>query len=167
MYERSIDADNGKGIYGVDLNRNWPIGYGIGASKDPSSIVYQGPNPLSEPETSLVAKFISERKDKIKAGIDFHSYSELILRSYGYKSDRHPDEDENAALAAALNKAVKDVHGADYRSIRGVDLYPAGGGFDDAMTEYFGFKGFTFELRDTGRYGFVLPPSFIKVCKKC
>ena len=32
----------GSSCLGVDLNRNFPEGYGIGASKDPCSEVYQG-----------------------------------------------------------------------------------------------------------------------------
>ena len=46
---RKNRRDNGDGTFGVDLNRNFSIGYQ--KSQDTASNVYSGPKPFSEPET--------------------------------------------------------------------------------------------------------------------
>lgn len=69
---------------GVDLNRNfnflWPSG--IGTSTDPSSNIYKGEQPFSEPEIkNLVHLF--DTYPGTAYYVDIHSYSELILYSWG------------------------------------------------------------------------------------
>ena len=56
---------------------------------------------------------------------------------------------------------IYESSGTLYKSIRGGDMYEAGGCTDDWMTSKAGMIGFTLELRDTGNYGFNLPPSQI------
>lgn len=58
----ALNADNyniqRQNAHGVDLNRNFAIGWGTGGSIDPNSPYYRGPSPLSEPESrSLVDVF--------------------------------------------------------------------------------------------------------------
>ena len=69
---------NRRGGYGVDLNRNWKAGFGVGSSSNIGSQVYRGTHALSEPENESVDKYI--KKHSIKFGIDFHCYSEVLLR---------------------------------------------------------------------------------------
>lgn len=157
---RKNRRNNGGGVYGVDLNRNWQIGYGIGASKSPSSITYQGPHSLSEPESIAYDKFIRQFPS-IKAGIDFHSYSELVLRPWDYQEAVSADEQKLKVLGASMQEAIFKVHGVKYQNIRGVELYPAGGALNDQFYGEYKFAGYTIELRDTGRYGFLLPPDQI------
>jgi murein tripeptide amidase MpaA len=150
------------GSFGVDMNRNWPIRWGgPGASTDPRSDTYMGTSPASEPETQNVIKYFNQTG--FAAALDFHAYSQLLLRPWQWSSASCPDETKLNALGAKMVEAIR-VNGAQtYRNIRGSQLYVHSG----AMVDYFyGEKkilGYTVELRPTSSssYGFVLPPQFI------
>ena len=74
----------------TDLNRNWSFQWGCcgGSSGSVSSETYRGPSAFSAPETQVVRNFVNSRVvggvQQIKAHIDWHTYSELILWPYGY-----------------------------------------------------------------------------------
>jgi murein tripeptide amidase MpaA len=159
---RKNRRDNGNGSFGVDLNRNWPTGFGVGASNNTDSLIYNGPYPLSEPETASVFNYLRSFLGNIKAGIDFHSYSQLILRPYGYKNQPSADEDKLKALGAEMQSAIASVTKEPYQNIRSIELYPAGGTLDDDFYASQKMAGYTIELRDTGTYGFILPVDQIK-----
>ncbi len=76
------------GEIGVDLNRNYPFGWGSGCSgsSNPYSETYKGPSPASEEETLTMIAFTQDRHfAKI---IDYHSYGREVL--YGYCCHSHP-----------------------------------------------------------------------------
>jgi len=98
------------GDVGIDLNRNYPFGWGApcGGSTNPSSATYRGPGPSSEEEVqSLIGLSRAQRFSKV---IDFHSFAEEVRR--GYPCANLPaaiDQvslDEAAALAAAATYQV-------------------------------------------------------------
>src|SRR5690606_10115919 len=78
---------------GTDLNRNWGYKWGCcgGASDNPSSETYRGSAPFSAPETAALRDFVNSRvvdgTQQIKAAIDFHTYSELVLWPFGHTTD--------------------------------------------------------------------------------
>ena len=85
---------NGDGTYGVDLNRNWGYMWGydnIGSSPNPSSQTYRGTAPFSEPETSIVRDFCNEQEVQIT--LNYHTYSNLLLHPWGYKTEHTPDHE--------------------------------------------------------------------------
>ena len=59
-----------------------------GSSGTFSSETYRGAAAFSAPETQRVRDFVNSRvvggAQQIKAHIDFHTYSELVLWPYGY-----------------------------------------------------------------------------------
>ncbi len=140
-----------------------------GASPTPSSDTYRGTAAFSEPETANIRDYIAKLKAAgvdIRAGIDIHSYSQLILRPYGwcYPDEQKPaNEVELKALGDSMAKAIKDTHGMVYTSEHAAELYIASGGADDWLFDKATSKriGLTVELRDTGRYGFLLPANQI------
>ena len=117
-----------------------------------------GTKPASEIETQNVIKFFNETK--IDGALDFHSYSQLLLRPWQWTTSSSPDESGLMSLGEKMAKAIQ-ANGEPYRNIRGSQLYVHSG----AMVDFFyGDKkifGYTVELRDRGRYGFALPPSLI------
>jgi len=161
---------NKDGSYGVDLNRNWGNHWGEGgASTQPSSDTYRGTAAFSEPESANVVAFLNKIKSEgavIEAAIDFHAYSQLILRPFGWVT---PDEEtpkndrELKSITDEMRDIIKKVHGTSFTSEHAAELYIASGGADDwfAAEATAQNKGLTFELRDTGRYGFLLPASQI------
>lgn len=72
--------------------------------------------------------------------------------------------DELAALGQSTAKAIFDVHGKTYVTGQTTEtLYPAAGGSDDWAFEDGPVRlSYTFELRDTGEYGFKLPENQIQ-----
>ncbi len=82
---RKNRRNNGGGVYGVDLNRNYGFKWGYdnyGSSPDPSSTTYRGTAAFSEPESQAVSDFILSRP--IVTSWDTHTYGNLYLCPFGY-----------------------------------------------------------------------------------
>jgi hypothetical protein len=79
-YWRKNRRANDDGTFGVDINRNYGYRWGfddIGSSGVPSSDVYRGTGPFSEPETDAVRELFAGRD--FRAAISFHSFAQTIL----------------------------------------------------------------------------------------
>ncbi|XP_072897659.1 carboxypeptidase B-like [Hemitrygon akajei] len=154
----------GNSCTGTDPNRNFAAKWcSIGASNNPCSNVYCGPFVESESEVKAVADFVHYYLQHIKAYLVIHSYSQLLLFPYSYTfSYSHHHEELNALAGSAVAK-LRHLHGTNYRYGPGVStIYPAAGSSPDWAHDL-GIKyAFTFELRDTGEHGFLLPESLIK-----
>jgi hypothetical protein len=153
---------NAGGSFGVDLNRNWGFAWGeAGASSSPSSETYRGTAAFSEPETQAMRDFIIARPN-IAAYIDYHSYSQLVMWPFGPTAT--PPEHE-ATFSTVVNAAVarmRAVH--DFRHVTGTvfdTIYQTSGGSIDwvygANLPGRNIFAITFELRDKGQTGFLLP----------
>lgn len=154
---------NGGGVYGVDLNRNFATGWGgYGSSGDPESMTYRGPSAFSEPESAALRDYVLAHPN-IEAHIDFHSYSQLVLRPWGYvyEDPPEPDASEMAMLGDGMAQEIFDTHGKTYWSQPSYQLYLAAGTCADWVYDGAGAFSWTVELRDTGEYGFLLPPEQI------
>ncbi|XP_005402500.1 PREDICTED: carboxypeptidase A1 [Chinchilla lanigera] len=157
---RSLTA--GSSCVGVDPNRNWDAGFGkAGASSNPCSDTYHGKFANSEVEVKSIVDFVQSHGN-IKAFISIHSYSQLLLYPYGYKSEDAPDKEELDQLAKSAVTALASLYGTKYQYGSIIKtIYEASGSTVD-WTYSQGIKySYTFELRDTGRYGFLLPASQI------
>lgn len=159
---------NAGGSYGVDLNRNWDDHWGgEGSSGVPTSDTYRGTAPFSEPETKAVSNFMLSFNGGFVAAIDFHSYSQLILRPYGWTRTAPPDEAALKAVGDEMRAAILAVDNKAYTNQPSWALYFTTGGASD--WHYSKAKvplSYTIELRDTGRYGFLLPANQIVVTGK-
>ncbi|KFO27861.1 Carboxypeptidase B2 [Fukomys damarensis] len=161
---RSIHGRNG--CIGTDLNRNFDSKHWCeeGASSFSCSETYCGPYPESEPEVKAVANFLRRHIKHTKAYISMHSYSQQILFPYSYNRSKSKDHEELSLVAREAVRAIESIHkNTKYTHGSGSDtLYLAPGGSDDWIYDL-GIKySFTIELRDTGRYGFLLPERYIK-----
>jgi len=157
---------NRRGGYGVDLNRNWRSGFGgPGSSGVRSSETYRGEFALSEPETSNIVRYL-QNQTRILASIDFHSFSQLILRPWAQNNSLSRDENVHRVLGADLSNAILSVHRTNYRSIRAIEMYVASGYNSDHLYDINRFDAFLIELRpqSAGEGGFILPPRFILPC---
>uniref|UniRef100_A0AAQ6A3J5 Carboxypeptidase A1 n=1 Tax=Amphiprion ocellaris TaxID=80972 RepID=A0AAQ6A3J5_AMPOC len=162
MWRKTRKPNSGSSCVGVDPNRNWNAGFGLpGASSSPCSETYHGPRAESESEVKSIVDFVKSHGN-MKAFISIHSYSQMLLYPYGYT--RTPAKDE-AELHSLAKKAITDLaslYGTRYRYGSIIDtIYQASGSTVD-WTYNQGIKySYTFELRDTGRYGFILPANQI------
>ena len=153
---------NPNGSYGIDLNRNWSVGFGgPGSSGSQGSDTYRGPSAFSEPETAALSAYMTAHPE-IVASLDIHSYSQLILWPWGYQQPVTPDEPTFSAVGGAMRDLILAVHGMTYRPGATYDnIYPASGIASDWSYGARRIWGFSFELRDTGDTGFLLPASQI------
>ncbi|KFV98291.1 Carboxypeptidase A1, partial [Eurypyga helias] len=158
MWRKTRSRNPGSACIGVDPNRNWDAGFGgPGASRNPCSETYHGPYANSEPEVKAIVDFVKSHGN-IKAFVSIHSYSQLLLYPYGYTSAPAPDPQDTHQISEKAVAALSSLYGTAYTygSII-TTIYQASGGTID-WTYNQGIKySFTFELRDTGRYGFLLP----------
>jgi murein tripeptide amidase MpaA len=160
-------ANTSHPCWGVDLNRNWPHEWqGVGSSNNSCTQTYRGPSPGSEPEMSGMQHFADKLADShgLKLFIDWHSYSQLILSPYGYSCEVVPETNaEHVELMSATADAIESVYGTKYTTGPTCQtIYATNGGSSDYVYDVSGAEwSLAFELRDTGTYGFILPPEQI------
>nr|XP_021529582.1 carboxypeptidase A4 [Aotus nancymaae] len=162
LWRKTRSLNPGSPCVGADPNRNWNASFaGKGASDNPCSEVYHGPHANSEVEVKSVVDFI-QKHGNFKCFIDLHSYSQLLMYPYGYTAKKAPDAEELDKLARRAAKALASVSGTEYQvGPTCTTVYPASGSSIDWAYDN-GIKfAFTFELRDTGTYGFLLPANQI------
>ncbi|XP_021046686.1 carboxypeptidase A4 isoform X2 [Mus pahari] len=162
LWRKTRSRNPGSRCVGADPNRNWNASFaGEGASDNPCSEVYHGSHPNSEVEVKSVVDFI-QKHGNFKCFIDLHSYSQLLMYPYGYSVKKAPDAEELDDVARSAAKALASLSGTKYQvGPTCTTVYPASGSSVDWAYDN-GIKyAFTFELRDTGHYGFLLPANQI------
>jgi len=161
LWRKNRRANTG-GSFGVDLNRNWDDHWGgEGSSSNPTSDTYHGTAPFSEPETKAVSVYY-QQNGPYAGAIDYHSYSQLILRPYGWTTQLPPNDAESKLVGDGIRDHILSVHRVQYTSEPSWQLYYTAGTAQDWF--YAAGKAllaYTIELRDTGTYGFQLPPAQI------
>ncbi|KFO85285.1 Carboxypeptidase A2 [Buceros rhinoceros silvestris] len=162
LWRKTRSRSEGSPCIGVDPNRNWDAGFGgPGGSSDPCSDQYHGPKANSEVEVKSIVNFIKNHGN-VRAFLTLHSYSQLLMCPYGYKRTKPADYAELDALGRAAANSIQSLYGTAFTVGTIYDvIYQASGGsidwsYDNGIKYSFGF-----ELRDTGRYGFLLPSNQI------
>ncbi|MEV5435623.1 M14 family metallopeptidase [Streptomyces sp. NPDC052682] len=158
-WRKNRQPNSGSSYVGTDLNRNWNHRWGCcgGSSGSTSSETYRGPAAESAPEVKVVADFVRSRvvggKQQIKAGIDFHTYSELVLWPFGYTySDTTTGmtaDDYNAFRTVGQKMAASNGYTAQQSS----DLYITDGSIDDWLWGNQKIFGYTFEMYPSSSSG--------------
>jgi carboxypeptidase T len=155
---------NRQGRFGVDLNRNFSVGFGgTGSSGVPASETYRGPNAFSEPESRALRDLA--KREHVALHIDFHAYGQIVLYPWGFKGTPPADRDRLAAVGDRVTSAAIAAHGTPFTLSSGVEFYPAAGILTDWMYGEAGALSYTIELRPrwpAGTGGFVLPPEQIR-----
>jgi len=162
LWRKNRRANTG-GSYGVDLNRNWNDHWGgEGSSGTPTSDTYRGTAPFSEPESKAIGDYVLAN-GPFYGAIDYHSYSQLILRPYGWTTALPPNDVQAKLVGDTIRARILAVNNVAYTSEPSWQLYYTSG---TAQDWYYGEAkiplSYTIELRDTGTYGFQLPATQIK-----
>ncbi|KAJ6610781.1 hypothetical protein B0H10DRAFT_2058960 [Mycena sp. CBHHK59/15] len=140
---------------------------------DPCSHWYPGHRAFEAPEVNNIANYITTvngvgkgaNKGGIVAFVDLRSYGQMLAAPYSYKCDRMPKdaEDQMEALLGAA-QAGRVMYGTAFATGSLCELlYRAPGNMIDYVYARASIK-YTYAafLRDTGTYGFVLPPEWIR-----
>lgn len=157
---------------GRDINRNWEFAWDSnpqGASTNPNSQTYKGEAPTDAPETQGLDKLVRQLRDGagIKLYIDWHSYGQYILCPFGYKETLYaPELGKWTKAAGIVSETIRDSFEAQTTFTfgpSGAVLYPTTGSAPDHVYSVGRAEfAYTIELRDTGNFGFVLPPEYIR-----
>jgi len=163
FWRKTRKPNEGSSCKGTDPNRNWGYHWAEnGVSFDPCSEIYPGKEAFDNPEMANIRDYVQTLDPMPVLGHCFHSYSQLWLWPYGYAYDVYPDNwQEIEQLAIDASDALYDVHGTYFEPENSASLYPAAGASDDWYKSIGMRYSFTTELRDTGYYGFDLPPEQI------
>lgn len=159
----------GSSSYGTDLNRNFPFHWnttgGGGSSGYACDETYRGPVAMSEPETQNLVTYVAgtpgaggvysggvledRRPDNTTTPapddyrglfFDVHSYSQLVLWSWGDTSTPAP----NDAALRTLGRRMAWFN--NYTPQAAVELYPTDGTTDDTFYGFLGAPSYTIEL---------------------
>jgi len=140
---RKNRATNNNGTFGVDLNRNYGFKWGTGGSStNPSSDVYMGPAPFSEPESQAIKNLVDSLPNT-KVLLSFHTFSELILYPWGNTYDAIGNSRD---LSVFKKMAETMAQWNKYTPQQSSDLYIASGDTTDWAYGERGVFAFTFEL---------------------
>uniref|UniRef100_A0A3Q1GXR7 Carboxypeptidase A1 n=1 Tax=Acanthochromis polyacanthus TaxID=80966 RepID=A0A3Q1GXR7_9TELE len=132
-----------------------------GASGNPCSETYHGPKAESESEVKAIVDFVKSHGN-IKAFISIHSYSQMLMYPFGYTTTPAKDDAELHSLAEKAITDLASLYGTSYTYGSLIDTIYQASGITIDWTYNQGIKfSYTFELRDTGRYGFILPANQI------
>ncbi|KAB2974505.1 zinc carboxypeptidase [Streptomyces sp. SS1-1] len=163
-WRKNRQPNSGSSAVGTDLNRNWAYRWGCcgGSSGSASSETYRGARAESSPEVKVVADFVRGRivggKQQITAGIDFHTYSELVLWPFGYTySDTTTGmtaDDRNAFATVGRRMAASNGYTPEQSS----DLYITDGSIDDWLWGDQRIFSYTFEMYPRSGGGGFYPP---------
>ncbi|WP_327353766.1 M14 family metallopeptidase [Streptomyces sp. NBC_01304] len=163
-WRKNRQPNTGSSNVGTDLNRNWNYKWGCcgGSSGSTGSETYRGKAAESAPEVKVVSDFVRSRvvggKQQIKAGIDFHTYSELVLWPYGYTyNDTGPgltQDDRDAHAAVGKKMAASNRYTPEQSS----DLYITDGTIDDWLWGNQKIFSYTFEMYPSSGGGGFYPP---------
>lgn len=124
---RKNRRNNGGGVYGVDLNRNYGYGWGTtGTSTNTSSDTYCGTAPYSEPEVQAMRWLV--QNNKFVSAFNAHTYARSILFPIGTTTAEFADHHDY--FQAESNHMVQ-FNG--YTAMKSSALYPASGDSDDYM----------------------------------
>ncbi len=138
---RKNRRNNGGGIFGVDLNRNYDFQWGydnIGSSGSANSETYRGPAAASEREVAAMQTFMAAHS--FVTVLTVHCHGNLWLRPYGY------DVFDPANVADYIEVGDLAVEFNQYAHVPGTVLYPANGVTDDYDEGVHGSMAWTPEI---------------------
>jgi carboxypeptidase T len=140
---------------GADLNRNFNFEWNTGGSSaNQCNETYRGPSAASEPETKTVQNYarsifpdqrgpnLTDAAPASTSGLylDIHSYSQLVLWSWGNRSTPAP----NGTALQTLGRKFAFFN--NYTPQQAIGLYATSGTTDDFVYGDLGIPAYTFEL---------------------
>jgi len=108
---RKNRRQNADGTFGVDLNRNFSIGFS--PNKDTSSNVYSGPSAFSEPETRALKNF-TEDHSNITIALDYHSQGNVFFPAHNFIHEDATNATDLNLLAGNMAEEIRKVSGREY-----------------------------------------------------
>ena len=102
---------NSDGSFGVDLNRNFEVGFT--PNKDMTSNVYSGPHAFSEPETAALRDFVLDHTN-ITIALDYHSQGNVFFPAHNFIHEDAVDAIDLNLLAGNMAEEIRKESGREY-----------------------------------------------------
>jgi hypothetical protein len=102
---------NQDGSFGVDLNRNFEVGFS--PNKDTTSNVYSGPAPFSEPETQALRDFVLNHTN-ITIALDYHSQGNVFFPAHNFIHEDAIDAIDLNLLAGNMAEEIRKESNREY-----------------------------------------------------
>lgn len=113
---RKNRRNNGDGSFGVDLNRNFSVGWQ--KVTDTKSNVYGGSEPFSEPETRAIRDFVNTH-DNITMALDYHSQGNVFFPAHKFNHEPEIEGSDLNNICANMNYYIHKTSGRKYGIHRG------------------------------------------------
>ncbi|KAF2036347.1 hypothetical protein EK21DRAFT_96277 [Setomelanomma holmii] len=169
LWRKNRQTVSGNSCVGRDINRNWPYKWEVagGASTNPCAETYKGVQPGDSPENLGLRTQVNQLRDSrgIRLYLDVHSYGQYILWPYGYDCNlRAENNAQHQSIATRAQTAIRALSGTRYTIGPSCSTLYATTGSSTDYTDVTGNStySYTYELRDTGIYGFTLPANQIQ-----
>ncbi|RMX45944.1 hypothetical protein pdam_00011050, partial [Pocillopora damicornis] len=129
----------------------------------------QGSSAMSEKEVQNLDRFLKSQLKRLAGFLDVHSYSQMWMIPWGFAKENIKDYDELMRVGKAAVDVIKSMEFSTTYDLGPSSrlLYINSGSLTDYV--YGGLKvkySFAVELRDQGKFGFVLPASQIEPTAK-
>jgi len=167
FHRKNMNTNNSLCL-GTDLSRNFPTGWDSCDSLQcgtsiPCLDTFKGREAGGEPETQVIMRVLQESSMSVM--IDVHSFTQLVLGSWGWTDEHHPRRAEFTALGNRMKDAIAARHDTTWKYGTAPEvLYKAVGTLPDYATSL-GALGFCYELRPESKVwsllGFSPPTSYI------
>ena len=102
---------NPDGSYGVDLNRNFSVGFV--PNRNFTSNVYSGHEPFSEPETKALRDFVLKHQN-ITIALDYHSQGNVFFPAHNFMHEDAVDAIDLNILASNMAEEIRKESGREY-----------------------------------------------------
>ncbi|XP_071784489.1 carboxypeptidase B-like [Asterias amurensis] len=170
MWRKNRQFNSKRLCRGVDLNRNYEYEWGgRGASSNDCDQDFRGPSAMSEPELIGLTNWLLGLKaagQPFHLHMDVHAYGLYWLYPWGYSKlvPLPAEAGDMDAVAQKATSALASLYGTSYLVGGSAKaMYAASGASEDWAFGTLGAKyTYVVELRDEGRYGFLLPESQIE-----
>ncbi|KAI8901670.1 hypothetical protein BC833DRAFT_617447 [Globomyces pollinis-pini] len=165
MWRKNRQPNANSSCVGTDINRNFNSNWGDddGASTEPCNPTYSGASAESAPETKAWVNYMKGLSD-IMSVLDLHSYTQKFMYPYAYKCGiKVPENDKFFTVSKLTTQSIQKVYGTqfDFGGICDTIYKVSGDSIDYSYDTLKAKYPIALELRDTGKYGFLLPPNQI------
>ncbi|ODM86753.1 Zinc carboxypeptidase [Orchesella cincta] len=164
---RKSRSENGSpvGCIGTDLNRNFDFHWleNGGASSNPCSNTFAGNSPFSDSEAANMRDFLTSISSRLVFYLSLHSSGQYILFPTGFDDTPIPQYNTYMSIGNLAAEAHGIRHGTNFTagSVYNLMYTATGSSMDWTWNALKANLTFTYELRDKGQFGHLLPPDQI------
>jgi len=150
---------------GTDLNRNFDFHWleNGGASSNPCSNTFGGTAPFSDSEAASMRDFLTSISNRLVFYLSLHSAGQYILFPTGFDATPIPQYNTYMSIGNRAAEAHGVRHGTNFTagSVYNLMYTATGSSMDWTWSALRTNLTLTYELRDKGEYGHLLPPDQI------